>query len=79
MGMLDAFWESKGYVKPAEFRQFNNATVPLARLKDRVFTTADTLKADVEVAHFGAAPLADRNVRLADSLAAATRRLRAGS
>jgi len=59
MGLLDAFWESKGYVGPAEFRQFNNTTVLLARLKDRVYTTADTLKSDVEVAHYGPAPLAN--------------------
>jgi beta-galactosidase len=58
IGLLDAFWESKNYIEPAEFRQFNNETVPLARLKDRVYTTADTLKTDVEVAHYGSAPLA---------------------
>jgi beta-galactosidase len=58
IGLLDAFWEEKSYVGPAEFRQFNNTTVPLARLKDRVYTTADTLKADVELAHYGRAPLA---------------------
>jgi hypothetical protein len=53
IGLLDAFWEPKSYVGPAEFRQFNNATVPLARLKDRVYTTAETLKADGELAHLG--------------------------
>lgn len=58
VGLLDAFWESKGYVAPEEFRQFCNETVPLARFKDRVFTTADTLKADVELAHYGPKPLA---------------------
>ena len=57
IGLVDAFWEPKSYVGPDEFRQYCNTTVPLARLKDRVFTTADTLKADVEVAHFGSAPL----------------------
>jgi hypothetical protein len=59
MGLLDAFWEPKSYVGPAEFRQYSNATVPLARFKDRVFTTADTLKAEVEVAHYGHLPLAN--------------------
>jgi hypothetical protein len=54
IGVLDAFWETKSYVTAAEFRQFNNETMPLSRLKERVFTTADTLTADVEVAHFGA-------------------------
>ena len=43
VGVLDAFWDSKGYVTPAEFRRFCAETVPLARLDRRVFTTADTL------------------------------------
>ena len=54
IGMLDAFWETKGYVTAEEFRRFCNTTVPLARLTDRVLTTADTLSVPVEVAHFGA-------------------------
>ena len=58
IGVLDAFWEQKSYASPEEYRQFNNETVPLARLKDRVFTTADTLNADVEVAHYGQTPIA---------------------
>lgn len=57
IGLLDAFWESKGYVTPEEFRRFSGATVPLARLKQRTFTTADTLTAGVELYHFGAKPL----------------------
>lgn len=61
IGLLDAFWEEKSYIKASEFRQFNNETVPLARLKERVYSEADTLQADVEIAHFGEAPL--RNAR----------------
>jgi GH18 family chitinase len=57
VGVLDAFWDAKGYVTAEEFRRFSGETVPLARLDRRVFTTADTLEADVEVAHFGRAPL----------------------
>ncbi len=57
VGVLDPFWETKGYVSAAEYRRFCNSTVPLARLSKRVFTTAETLTAAVEVAHFGAAPL----------------------
>jgi hypothetical protein len=57
VGVLDPFWESKGYVSAAEFRRFCNSTVPLARMDRRVWTTADTLTADVEAAHFGPAPL----------------------
>jgi len=57
VGLLDPFWESKGYVTPAEFKEFCNAVVPLARLKQRVFTTAETLSSDVEVANYSAMPL----------------------
>lgn len=57
VGLLDAFWESKGYATPVEFRRFCNTTVPLARLTKRVFTTADAFETDVEVAHYGAEPI----------------------
>jgi hypothetical protein len=57
VGWLNPFWESKGYVTPAEFRRFNGPTVLLARLPRRVFSQADELDASIEVAHFGPAPL----------------------
>jgi hypothetical protein len=57
VGVLDPFWDSKGYVTAAEYGRFCNSTVPLARLAKRVFTTNETLEADLEVAHFGRAPL----------------------
>jgi hypothetical protein len=57
VGVLDPFWESKGYVSPEEYRRFCTTTVPLARLVRRVYTTAETLRAEIEVAHFGPAPL----------------------
>jgi beta-galactosidase len=53
IGMLDAFWEEKGYVKAEEFRRFNNTTVPLIRLKSRIYTTNQNLTASAEVAHYG--------------------------
>jgi hypothetical protein len=53
VGVLDAFWESKGYISAAEFRRFCAPTVPLVRLAKRVFTADETLTATVEVAHFG--------------------------
>jgi hypothetical protein len=57
IGLLDTFWESKGYVTPAGFRRFSGPTVPLARLARRTFTTAETLTTDVELYHFGGKPL----------------------
>ncbi|MFL6255624.1 MAG: sugar-binding domain-containing protein [Pyrinomonadaceae bacterium] len=57
VGLLDTFWEPKGYATSTEFRRFNSETVPLARLTRRVFNDDETLEAEVEVAHYGAAPL----------------------
>ncbi len=57
VGLLDAFWEEKGYVTAKEFRRFNNTTVPLARLTKRVFTTDEHLAMSVEASHFGDGPL----------------------
>jgi hypothetical protein len=63
VGVLDPFWEEKGYITPEEFRRFCNRTVLLARLDQRVFTTDEVLEADVEVSHFGPAPMADAATR----------------
>jgi len=57
VGVLDPFWEEKGYVTAAEYRRFCNGTVPLARLTKRVFTADEKLEAGIEVAHFGPSPL----------------------
>ena len=58
VGVLDPFWEEKGYVTAAEYSRFCNSTVPLARMKKRVFTTDETLEAEIEVADFAEAPVA---------------------
>lgn len=59
VGLLDPFWEEKGYVTAAEFRRFCSPTVPLARLRQRVYTTGDSFNADVEIAHYGPAALSN--------------------
>lgn len=62
VGLLDPFWEEKGYVKPDEWRQFCSETVPLARLTKRTFTTADKLEVSVDVAHYAATPLTNADI-----------------
>ncbi|MDR1009721.1 MAG: hypothetical protein LBM04_01070, partial [Opitutaceae bacterium] len=59
VGVLDAFWEEKGYISPEEFRRFCNSTVPLALLDKRIFTTDEHLVARAKIAHYGDKPLAD--------------------
>lgn len=58
VGLLDTFWETKGYATPAAFRRFNGETVPLARLTRTVLTTRDAFDVPVEIAHYGEKPLA---------------------
>jgi hypothetical protein len=57
VGVLNPFWEEKGYISPAEFNRFCNATVPLARIKKLIFNNNETFQALAEVAHFGDSPL----------------------
>jgi len=53
VGVLDPFWEEKGYVKAKEWRQFCSETVPLARLKKRSFTTDEFLETSIDITHYG--------------------------
>jgi hypothetical protein len=62
VGVLDPFWDSKGYISAAEHRRFCNSTVPLARLSKRYWRTVETFRADIDIAHFGPTPL-DGTVR----------------
>jgi len=53
VGILDPFWEEKGYISPQAFSRFCNSVVPLARLDKRTFVEGETLSTPVEVANFG--------------------------
>ncbi|GAB6011509.1 exo-beta-1,4-galactosidase [Viscerimonas tarda] len=53
VGVLNAFWEEKGYINAEEFRQFCAPTVLLSRMDKFVFTNDETMTAKIEVAHFG--------------------------
>ncbi len=63
VGVLDAFWEEKGYITPAEFSQFCNKVVPLARITKMVLSTADTLQAKLEIANFSGETLKNSLVK----------------
>ncbi len=53
VGLLDALWEEKGYIKPEEFRQFCTDTVLLAAFASYVYTTKQAIKVPVSVCHYG--------------------------
>lgn len=62
VGVLDAFWDEKGYADASDFSKFCNATVPLIRTNSFVYTNDQMLQASVEIAHFGAKELTDRDI-----------------
>lgn len=53
VGVLNPFWESKGYIHGEEHRRYCGPCVPLARMDKMVWTRDETFIADVEVCHFG--------------------------
>ena len=62
VGVLNAFWENKGYVDEKEYSQFCNRVVPLARIHKQILTNKDELRADIEFFQYGEKPLQDVNV-----------------
>jgi hypothetical protein len=57
IGLLDPFWDSKGFIAPAVHRQYDGPVAPLLRLSKRVFTSDETLEGDVDLSQFGPADL----------------------
>ena len=57
VGVLDPFWDKKGYVTGKEYSTFCNNTVPLIRFPKMVWLNNETLNVPVEIAHFGEKPL----------------------
>jgi hypothetical protein len=52
VGLLNAFWQSKGLITPKEFRQFNSECTPLIRYPKAVYTNDEIFTAGVELANF---------------------------
>lgn len=52
VGLLNAFWESKGVISGEEFRQFNSEVVPLISFEKAVYNSGENFEAAVEIANF---------------------------
>jgi len=59
IGILDAFWDSKGLVTPEEHRMYCSAIVPLIRFDKAVYTNDQQFTATAEVANFSNGVLHD--------------------
>jgi len=57
VGVLNALWEEKGYLKANEWKRFCNATVPLSRMTKFTFSNNEIFEASIEVYHYGTSDL----------------------
>lgn len=53
VGVLNVFWEDKGYINAKEYSRFCNPVVPLVRLPKMVYLNNEELTVPVEIAQFG--------------------------
>ena len=62
VGVVDPFWDDKGYVTGEEYRRFCGPTVPLARMRERVAQSGAPFRFAVDIAHFAAAPIENARI-----------------
>ena len=62
VGVLDAFWDEKGYITSEEFKAFNDRVVPLVRFDAFTFKNTEVLQESIEVANFSGNVLQDAKV-----------------
>ncbi len=59
VGILNAFWETKGIIAPETFRQFCSPVVPLLRFDKAAYTGNETFTASAEVANYSSKAIND--------------------
>lgn len=57
VGVLNAFYKEKGYINAAQFRQFCNSVVPLARLPRFTYSANEEVTAAIELFQYGPADM----------------------
>lgn len=62
VGLLDAFWESKGLIEPSGFKEFCSEVVPLLRYKKASFLNTENFTGSMEIANFGQGWINERAV-----------------
>jgi hypothetical protein len=62
VGLLNAFWDSKGIITPAEFRKFCGPVVPLLRFEKATYTNNEIFSASAQMANFSDKTITDELV-----------------
>lgn len=61
VGLVDAFWDSKGVAEPSWFRNFCADVVPLAYFEKATYTSAETFAATFKISNYSLSPTNLRN------------------
>ena len=62
VGLLDAFWDSKGLIEPQRFREFCAPVVPLAQFEKAVWQSDETFTAQIDIANYGPTPVDGKTI-----------------
>lgn len=60
VGLIDAFWDTKGVVESSWFKDFCADIVPLAYFRKATYTNKDTFLATLKIANYSFQPLRDQ-------------------
>ncbi|WP_338539844.1 sugar-binding domain-containing protein [Paenibacillus tundrae] len=63
VGILNAFWESKGLIHPDQFREFCAPTVLLLRMPKRIYTETEPFHAEIHISHFAATDIPPSSIQ----------------
>lgn len=53
VGLLDAFWDSKGIIEAEQFRQFNSPVVPLLQFDKATYLNTEIFKGTIALSNYG--------------------------
>lgn len=62
VGLIDAFWDSKGVISGDEFSRFNSSVTLLADFPKAVYTAGESFNADIKVANYGDSDLTGKTI-----------------
>lgn len=62
VGLLNAFWESKGIITGEEFREFCSPVVPLLKFAKAAYKNNETFTAEIELCNYGAEVMKDKTI-----------------
>lgn len=62
VGLLDAFWDSKGLISAEEFRQFSAPVVPLLRFAKATYTNDEFFTASLDISNYSDTVLKDQEI-----------------